>query len=117
MIEDEQKHFVLDAVNFSTWRTGVFVQLPFLASNLGMRLKPYLAQMVFGNHVEDMFRRFMKIATDMLAERAKRQQEKPSNRKDLLSFLQDYEDPQTRKKFTPAEPLAETRFLLVAGKF
>jgi len=51
MIEDEQKHFVSDAVNFSTWGTGVFNQLPCLNSKLGMRVKPYLAKVVFGSHV------------------------------------------------------------------
>ncbi|KAF4636423.1 hypothetical protein G7Y89_g1665 [Cudoniella acicularis] len=97
-------HFLLDAVEATSHRSGVYGQYPGLAKyKLEKLLYPKSAW---------MRERYLSLMTDLVEWRLK---EARDSKNDLFSFIIDAKDEETGRGFTHKELWSESRFLLVAG--
>lgn len=85
-----------------------------MTTRLGFSLRPFFNKILYGSAIQKLLAEFTNLSRDLVTIRSK--QEKTDGAKDILAFFQEAEDPETGKKFSTEELIAETRALLLAGK-
>jgi len=98
--------FLIDAVTATSHKAGVFVQYPKLA---------YLhLDKIFYRRGLEMRAKYLRLMADLVKSRMAVEKQ---SQQDLFAFLVDAKDPETGVGFTESELWAESRFLLIAGKY
>lgn len=99
-----KNHFLIDAVEATGLKAGIYVQYPRLAA---LKLETFLAR-----RTAKMREKYLELMANLVKSRLAAEK---GSQQDLFSWVVDAKDPETGKGFSESELWAESRFLLIAG--